>query len=111
MKNIHCKVFGHDYRVSRNVTYHVKEYTCKNCKKELTTNGSGQLTELTPKFKEINDLLERIHMKRHMRSSVKQHNASTDSEELEYIHIKHKVKSSDKQVASIDAKNLLVFKH
>lgn len=86
MKNIHCKVFGHDFQVTRNVTYHVKEYTCKNCKKELTTNGSGYLTELTPKFKEINDVLERIHIKRHMKPSVEQH-------------------------ASINTANLLVFKH
>lgn len=64
MKNIHCKMFGHDFQVTRKVTFHVKEYTCKNCKKELTTNGCGKLTELTPKFKEINDVLERIHFKR-----------------------------------------------
>ncbi len=64
MKYIHCKVFGHNYEVSRNVTYHVKEYTCCNCKKQLTTNGKGNLTELTPKFKEINDVLERIHLKK-----------------------------------------------
>lgn len=57
-------MFGHDFRITRNVTLHVKEYTCKNCKKELTTSSSGRLTELTPKFKEINDVLERIHKNR-----------------------------------------------
>tara|TARA_R110002049_G_scaffold199525_2_gene369958 strand:+ start:1643 stop:1873 length:231 start_codon:yes stop_codon:yes gene_type:complete len=62
-------MFGHDFRITRNVTYHVKEYTCKNCKKELTTSGSGKLTELTPKFKEINDVLERIHYKRKMKTN------------------------------------------
>ncbi|WP_345168669.1 hypothetical protein [Algibacter aquimarinus] len=67
MKSIHCKMFGHDYQVSRRVTNHVKEFTCKNCKKELTINSSGKLTELTPKFKEINDVLERIHTRRLMR--------------------------------------------
>lgn len=67
MKHIHCKVFGHDYEVTRQVTYHVKEYTCKNCKKQLTTGGNGNLIELTPKFKEINDVLERIHKKRILR--------------------------------------------
>ncbi|GAA4972012.1 hypothetical protein GCM10023315_22750 [Algibacter aquimarinus] len=60
-------MFGHDYQVSRRVTNHVKEFTCKNCKKELTINSSGKLTELTPKFKEINDVLERIHTRRLMR--------------------------------------------
>lgn len=67
MKSIHCMVLGHDYKVTRNVTYHVKEYTCKNCKKELTTSVNGNLIELTPKFREINDVLERIHAKRIMR--------------------------------------------
>lgn len=60
-------VFGHDYKVTRQVTYHVQEYTCKNCKKELTTSSNGNLIELTPKFKEINDVLERIHHKRIVR--------------------------------------------
>ncbi|SFZ89719.1 hypothetical protein SAMN05428642_101522 [Flaviramulus basaltis] len=64
MKKIHCKMFGHKFHVTRKVTYHVKEYTCKNCKKELTTNGNGYLIELTPKFKEINDVLERIYKNR-----------------------------------------------
>lgn len=64
MKQFQCNLFGHDYHVTRKVTYHVKEYTCKNCKKQLTINGNGKLIELSPKFKEINDVLERIHMKR-----------------------------------------------
>lgn len=110
MKNIHCKVFGHDFQVSRNVTYHVKEYTCKNCKKELTTNENGSLTELTPKFKEINDVLERIHIKRHKKLTVKQ-SSNTNNDELDYIHIKHQVKSSDEQHLNINTTNLLVFKH
>jgi len=67
MKHIHCMVFGHDYKVTRHVTYHVKEYTCKSCKKELTTSSNGNLVELTPKFKEINDVLERIHHRRILR--------------------------------------------
>lgn len=71
MKNIHCKVFGHDFKVARNVTYHVKEYACRNCKKELTTSGTGDLILLTPKFKEINDVLERIHLKRIAKLSTK----------------------------------------
>ena len=58
---IYCSVFGHDYHVSKKVTLHVKEYTCSHCKKQLTTNSNGNLIELTPKFKEINSILERIH--------------------------------------------------
>lgn len=69
MKNIHCLVFGHDFKVTRNVTYHVKEYTCKSCSKQLTTNSNGNLVALTPKFKEINDVLERIHHTRVLKAS------------------------------------------
>jgi hypothetical protein len=61
ISSIYCSFFGHNYRVSRQVTYHVKEYNCKHCKKEVTTNSNGKLTELTPMFKEINSILERIH--------------------------------------------------
>ncbi len=82
MKNIHCKVFGHDFKVTRNVTYHVKEYTCKNCQKELTINGSGDVIELTPKFKEINDVLERIHQKR----AFKRNRVKPDSNLLVFSH-------------------------
>lgn len=64
MKNIHCKMFGHDLKVAREVTYHVKEYKCKNCRKEFTTSSNGNLTQLTPKYKEINKVLEYIHKRR-----------------------------------------------
>lgn len=66
---LYCSIFGHQYDVSKKVTRHVKEYTCKCCKKQLTTNGNGRLTELTPTFKEINSLLERIYTNRMIRLS------------------------------------------
>lgn len=64
MKSIYCSVFGHQYVVSKKVTLHVNEYKCIKCSTEMTTNGKGELTPLTPKFKEINSVLERIHKKR-----------------------------------------------
>lgn len=64
MKHIYCSLFGHDFKVSKQVTYHVKEYTCKHCKTEVTNNGNGGFTLLTPKYKEINSVLERIHNRR-----------------------------------------------
>ncbi len=73
---IYCNLFGHDYQVTKKVTYHVKEYTCCHCKKQLTTNSNGRLIELTPKFKEINDILERIHSKRMIRSKRKTNTSS-----------------------------------
>ena len=68
---MYCNFFGHDYQVTKKVTYHVKEYTCSHCKKELTTNSNGTLTELTPKFREINAILEKIHASRIERSRKK----------------------------------------
>jgi len=71
LPNVYCNVFGHDFEVTKKVTYYVKEYTCSHCKKQLTTSGNGKLTELTSKFKEINTILERIHNVRIQRSKEK----------------------------------------
>lgn len=64
---LYCSLFGHQYEVSKKVTLHVKEYTCKCCKRQLTTNSNGNLIELTPKFKEINTILEDIYTRRRLR--------------------------------------------
>ncbi|WP_082041746.1 hypothetical protein [Lacinutrix sp. Hel_I_90] len=64
---IYCNIFGHKFEVSKKVTYHVKEYKCCHCSKELTTNSNGNLTPLTPKYKEINSILSRVHAKRQER--------------------------------------------
>jgi hypothetical protein len=71
VSKLYCNVFGHQYSVTKKVTKHVKEYTCKCCKKQLTTNGNGNLTELTPTFREINRILENIHTKRKLRLKQK----------------------------------------
>ncbi|NOY47915.1 MAG: hypothetical protein GXO84_06915 [Chlorobi bacterium] len=71
VSKLYCNVFGHQYNVTKKVTKHVKEYTCKCCKKQLTTNGNGNLTELTPTFREINRILENIHTKRMSRLKQK----------------------------------------
>ena len=76
VSKLYCNVFGHQYSVSKQVTRHVKEYTCKCCKRQLTTNGNGNLTELTPKFKEINSILENIHNKRMLRLKQKTYTVS-----------------------------------
>jgi len=65
--SLYCNIFGHHFKVSKKVTYHVKEYKCSHCKKQLTTSGNGQLVELTPKFQEINSILSKIHSKRQAR--------------------------------------------
>lgn len=64
MKTVYCSFFGHNYIVSKKITYHVNEYQCTHCSAQMTTNSNGELTPLTPKFKEINAVLERIHKRR-----------------------------------------------
>ena len=68
---LYCSIFSHNYEVTKKVTSHVKEYTSTCCKKQLTTNGNGGLTELTPTFKEINSILENIHTRRMLRTKQK----------------------------------------
>ncbi|MFD1062736.1 hypothetical protein ACFQ1Q_05715 [Winogradskyella litorisediminis] len=75
-KKIICDIFGHKYEVTKDVTFHVKEYTCKCCKRQLTTNGNGSLTELTPKFKEINATLARIYTNKLERMKASRFNSS-----------------------------------
>ncbi|MEM6516118.1 MAG: hypothetical protein AAF688_08030, partial [Bacteroidota bacterium] len=55
------------YKVSRQITPHVKEYTCSCCGHQLTTDGNGRLTELTPKYREINSILADLYEKRKQR--------------------------------------------
>ncbi len=68
---LYCNVFGHQYKVTKKVTSHVKEYTCKCCKRQLTTNSNGNLIELTPKYREINTILEDIYIRRMSRLKQK----------------------------------------
>ncbi len=72
----YCSVFGHNYFISKKVTYHIKEFTCKSCKKQVTTDVHGNLIELTPKYKEINSVLERVYNKRKLRLQNKSHVSS-----------------------------------
>ena len=68
---LYCELFGHDYEVTKKVTNHVKEYTCKRCKKQLTTDSNGKLIELTPQYRDINSALERIYNNRLIRLKQK----------------------------------------
>jgi len=70
-KHLRCDVFGHKFKVSKHVTSHVKEYTCKCCNRELTVNANGNLIVLTPLFKEINIVLEDLYRRRRQKKLVK----------------------------------------
>lgn len=67
---IFCKIFGHNLKVSKNVTNHIHEYKCENCGMEMTDTAHGFLSTLTPKFKETNDYLAQIHKRRRRKNYV-----------------------------------------
>ena len=48
----------------KKVTFYVNEYKCKRCGHEMTIDAKGRFIPLTPKYKEINSVLNRIHNKR-----------------------------------------------
>lgn len=64
LKKLPCVLLGHKLYVSKIITAHIKEYKCKRCRQELTTTIDGGLTELTPKFKDINAKLARMYSNR-----------------------------------------------
>ena len=62
---IWCSLFGHDYSITKNVTEHFKEYTCKHCQNQLTNNAKGKIILMTEEYKEINETLALFYQKRH----------------------------------------------
>ncbi|MEN1783666.1 MAG: hypothetical protein AAGF77_00880 [Bacteroidota bacterium] len=76
LTSIFCAIFGHHYVVTKNVTEHIKEYTCIHCQKQVTTDERGKLSALTPKLKEINRTLEEMYQKRNSKPRPNQ-NPST----------------------------------
>ncbi|GAB5564867.1 MAG: hypothetical protein Wins2KO_19300 [Winogradskyella sp.] len=64
MKNVVCSLIGHDFKVSKEITYHIKEYKCKRCGEEMTIDANGEFVPLTAKLKEINRVLNNVHEKR-----------------------------------------------
>ncbi len=64
---VFCNLFGHKLQVSKNVTNHIHEYKCAKCGMEMTDTANGFLERLTPKFKETNDYLAKVHQRRRLR--------------------------------------------
>ena len=71
ISKIYCSIFGHNYVTSKQVTHHIKEYTCSHCGEQATTNSRGKLELMTPKLREINDLLASVHAKKIARNKSK----------------------------------------
>ncbi|OBX25296.1 hypothetical protein LX77_01220 [Gelidibacter algens] len=64
MKNLYCRLFNHDFIIKSEITKFVKEYTCLNCGKQLTTSDQGELIPLTDKRRETNEELRKLYIKR-----------------------------------------------
>ena len=75
---LYCALFNHNYKLTKNVTHHIKEYTCTHCGEQATTNSRGRLEAMTPKLKEINEALSKVHAKKLARreQKIKLHTAS-----------------------------------
>lgn len=59
-----CAIFDHRFKVSQEITDHIKEYKCTRCGEEMTDTAQGFLAKLTPKFRETNKYLSRYYRKR-----------------------------------------------
>ena len=62
--SLFCNIFGHHYVVTKEVTGHIKEYTCLHCQKKVTTDVNGKLALLTPEMQEINETVADMYRKR-----------------------------------------------
>ncbi|MDT0649377.1 hypothetical protein [Autumnicola edwardsiae] len=67
---VFCNIFGHTLKVFKNVTEHIHEYKCAKCGMEMTDTANGFLACLTPKFKETNNYLAKIHQRRRNRKNL-----------------------------------------
>ena len=63
-RKILCSVLGHKMITTRNVTNHFKEYKCSMCGLELTNDIHGHTIYLTQELKDINEILNRLYIKR-----------------------------------------------
>lgn len=73
LSSVFCQIFGHQFTISRKVTQHITEYECVHCKKQMTTNEYGELSELTTELEAINNTLQdmwRRRSKKRMTSKI-----------------------------------------
>lgn len=59
-----CRISGHQYRVSKTITKHIKEYQCKVCGKEITNTSTGGLEVLNLKNRTVNRVLASFYKRR-----------------------------------------------
>ncbi|MGO4913396.1 MULTISPECIES: hypothetical protein [unclassified Leeuwenhoekiella] len=68
--SILCKILGHKYEILRFYKNEQKEFQCIQCKKQFTENEDGDKLILTPKLRQINEVMEKFYVFRHQRQSA-----------------------------------------
>ena len=61
---MYCSIVGHQYRIEKEITDHIKEFKCSCCGKEATISAYGKLVPLTPELKYIHLGLQNMVLKR-----------------------------------------------
>ncbi|MFI8378376.1 DUF1660 family phage protein [Leeuwenhoekiella sp. NPDC079379] len=69
-KSLLCKVLGHKYEILRFYKNEQKEFQCTKCKKQFTVNENGEKQALTPKLRQINEVMEKFYVFKHQRQSA-----------------------------------------
>ena len=59
MRQVICKIVGHQLRAIHKDNILLKEYECKNCKTQFTLNGYGKLVKLNDYWRNNNLLFEK----------------------------------------------------
>ncbi|PQJ20102.1 MULTISPECIES: hypothetical protein [Nonlabens] len=68
-KSLLCSITGHKYRVSKEITEHVKEYTCCKCNKKMTSTIYGQLLPLNDQYSRLNRALSSLQQAKVLKES------------------------------------------
>ncbi len=63
MKTVLCKIIGHDYQDTNKNNSLFKEFECKNCNQQFTTDGYGRIVKLTSFWKENHLSIEKYFQK------------------------------------------------
>jgi len=57
---LQCKLFGHQYRITKRYASNAKEFQCACCNKEMSIDAYGNQTDLTASTKKHNETLEKF---------------------------------------------------
>ncbi|WP_146090723.1 hypothetical protein [Aureitalea marina] len=60
MRNLRCKLIGHDLEFIRMDQHKMKEYRCRCCKAEFTEDGNGMIVRLNKHWQENNRLFQEL---------------------------------------------------